>query len=266
MSKYDWNADDYKRHSKGQKKWADELLTKIDLLGNEKVLDLGCGDGKITVELAKKVPNGFVIGGDYSVAMIDLASKEHYKPNANYSFEIVDAKKLKYQSEFDFIFSNAALHWVIDHRPVVQGLFRALKPGGKILLQMGGRGNAAGPIKVLDKMISTDWAKYFKDFQFPYGFYGTEEYSKLLTENGFRIIRNILIPKDMIHQTRADFEGWIRTTWLPYTQRLPEEKRKDFIKELTDRYLAQFPMDSEKRIHVAMVRIEIEALKVKTSS
>jgi len=261
LSNYSWNANEYQKHSKGQKKWANELLSKLELKGNERILDLGCGDGKVTVELANRVPSGFVVGGDYSAAMIDLAKNQYRKKNANYRFEIVDAKNLNFDSEFDVIFSNAALHWVLDHEPVVNGLFKALRPGGQILLQMGGKGNAAAPIRILERMITNEWAEYFQGFNFPYGFYGIDEYEKLLRNAGFEIIRNILLAKDMVHEDRAAFEGWIRTTWLPYTQRVPETKREDFIAEFTDRYLTEYPMDNENHIHVAMVRIEIEAKK-----
>ena len=258
---YTWNAEDYKKHSSGQKLWADELLAKLELNGSEKVLDLGCGDGKITVELAKLLPNGSVIGGDYSPAMIELAKSQYEDKLANLSFSLIDASKLEFEEEFDYIFSNAALHWVKDHRPVVEGMYKSLKPNGKILLQMGGQGNAADIIEVINEIIEQDYPEEFRDFDFPYGFYGTAEYRELLTGCGFNVDRLELIPKDMLHEGKSGLAAWLRTTWLPYTHRIAKSQRDTFIDQISSLYLEKFPLDSKNKAHVAMVRIEVAASK-----
>jgi trans-aconitate methyltransferase len=127
---------------------------------------------------------------------------------------------------------------------------------------MGGRGNAAGIIAVLQEMIDTPrWAAFFENFEFPYGFHGAEEYERWLKTAGFQSIKARLIPKDMLHAGKAGLAGWIRTTWLPYTQRVPESKQGLFIDELADRYIQKFPPDHEGNINVKMVRLEVEAVK-----
>jgi len=261
MSKYSWNAQDYKKYSSGQKVWADELLARLEPNHSDSILDLGCGDGKITVELAKLVPNGFVLGGDYSEAMIALAKSEHEEKFDNLSFQILDARKLDFVEEFDVVFSNAALHWVIDHKPVIEGIYKSLKTDGRILLQMGGQGNAADVIAVINEIIRQDWQEEFRDFEFPYGFYGVEEYEDLLTGVGFKVDRLELIPKDMIHDGIEGLRGWLRTTWLPYTQRIPEQQRDGFINQIAKNYLDKYPLDADNKAHVAMMRIEVEARK-----
>lgn len=106
-----------------------------------------------------------------------------------------------------------------------------------------------------------EWKQYFTGFEFPYGFLGIEEYRELLVESGFRINRVELIQKDMEHEGKSGLGGWIRTTWLPYTERIPEEKREQFINALSSRYIKRVPLDSHGKVHVAMVRIEVEAEK-----
>lgn len=261
MNHYSWNAEDYERHSRAQQVWARELIAKLQLTGSEAVLDLGCGDGKVTAEIAAAVKQGSVIGVDSSPAMIDLASRR-YPSNQlpNLGFQLMDATALDFNADFDVVFSNAALHWVRGHRPVVEGLYHSLRPGGRILLQMGGKGNAVDILAVLDEVIAeAQWQAYFTDFDFPYGFYDTDEYMELLTDAGFTARRIELIPKDMVHEGRVGLEGWIRTTWLPYTQRLPDQCRDAFVAEIASRYLDRVPIDEQGRVHVAMVRIEIEA-------
>lgn len=263
MKKYNWNAKDYAKHSQAQQQWARELIAKLNLEGAEDILDLGCGDGKITAEMARNVPSGSVVGVDNSTSMIELAS-ERYPANEypNLTFMVMDAVRLSFIELFDVVFSNAALHWVKNHKPILDRICRSLKPGGKILLQMGGRGNAGHMLSLLEKLQSKkEWRPYFRDFEFPYGFFGTEEYTHLLKEAGFDVHRVELIPKDMEHEGQSGFEGWIRTVWHPYTERVPEEKRDMFIKALSTEYINQVPMDSRAKVHVAMVRLEVEAEK-----
>jgi len=264
MNSYAWNAEDYEKHSLAQQKWARELISKLQLKGTEDVLDLGCGEGKVTAEIARLVANGSVVGVDSSSSMIKLASERYpITQYPNLSFRVMDAGKLIFEERFDVVFSNAALHWVKNHRPVVDGAFRSLKPGGRLLFQMGGRGNAREILSVVEEIQShPDWQRYFENFDFPYGFLGVEEYVTLLSDAGFVINRVELIPKDMEHEGKAGLEGWIRTTWLPYTSRIPELQRNDFIETISSKYLEKVPISPDGKSHVSMVRIEVEAEKV----
>ncbi|HWR70758.1 MAG TPA: methyltransferase domain-containing protein, partial [Dehalococcoidia bacterium] len=119
---YQWDAEEYRTSSSNQKKWALELLSKLDLEGSERVLDIGCGDGEVTAAIARRVPRGFAVGIDSSGDMIDLAVT-HYPPERcpNISFVLKDAREIDFDEEFDAVFSNACLHWVVDHRPVLAG-------------------------------------------------------------------------------------------------------------------------------------------------
>jgi len=264
MNTYNWNAKDYERNSQAQQIWARELIEKLDLTGTEDVLDLGCGDGKVTAEIAESLSAGSVIGVDNSASMIELAEK-HY-PSAlyqNLSFKVMDACDLSFDGCFDVVFSNAALHWVKNHEPVVEGLYKSLKLGGKILLQMGGKGNASNILSVLEDIQSnSEWQPYFENFEFPYGFLGIDEYKKLLTDSGFNVKRIELIPKDMKHDGKSGLEGWIRTTWLPYTEQVPEGIRDQFIEAISLKYIEREPVDSNGIVHVSMVRLEVEAEKI----
>ncbi|MCI5142066.1 MAG: hypothetical protein D3909_10165, partial [Candidatus Electrothrix sp. ATG1] len=127
-------------------------------------------------------------------------------------------------------------------------------------LQMAGQGNAASLLTVLDGLIrAEEWQQYFAGFTFPYGFYGPELYTMWLKEAGMHPVRVELIPKEMSYPDRAGLEGWLRTTWLPYTERVPAGRRDAFVTELVDRYLAEYPADSKGQVHVSMVRLEVEA-------
>ena len=263
MTAYQWDAVEYAKSSAGQQQWAHELIVKLALNGNERLLDIGCGDGKISAELASDLSTGSVQGVDNSPEMIAMAKSRY--PSAihpNLRFRLADASALPFWNEFDVVFSNAVLHWVNDHGPVLKGIADSLRPGGRILLQMGGRGNAAKVIAAVDIVRSRpEWCDPFEGFEFPYGFYGAEEYRTWLVNAGLTPIRVELLKKVMAHADRQAFEGWLRTTWIPYTQRIDENRREPFLQQVADQYLLENPASADGVVHLAMVRLEVEAKK-----
>jgi trans-aconitate 2-methyltransferase len=262
-SHYIWNAEDYADHSTAQFTWAREMIGKLNLLGSESVLDIGCGDGKVTTLIASSLACGTVTGIDSSASMIALAQRKF--PSSTYpnlSFIQADASMLSFADQFELAFSNAALHWIPDQGPVLQGVRAALKSSGRIFFQMGGKGNAQDVIDTANRCIREGrWRSYFSGFSFPLRFFSLEEYEVLLREAGLIPTRLELIPKDMTQKGREGFAGWIRTTWLPLMERIPEQKRDLFVSDLIDSYLGEFPMDKEGLVHTRMVRLEVEAVK-----
>jgi trans-aconitate methyltransferase len=256
-----WDPKVYEKSSCAQQRWAQELLSKISIRGDERILDIGCGDGKITAEVALLVPRGSVMGIDNSVEMLRFAGAR-FPPSSwpNLAFQYADASELKYEDEFDLILSFACLHWVQDHGPVLEGIKRSLKNGGKVLMQFGGRGNAAAILEVVEGLISEEkWSGYFEGFSFPYGFFGPDEYRTWLERAGLRALRVELVAKDMIQMGREGLISWFKTTWLPYIEKVPENLRTDFISEVVDRYIRIHPLDEVGNVHVGMVRLEVEA-------
>ena len=258
-----WDASDYEQNSSAQYEWAAELVAKLGLSGDERVLDIGSGDGKVTAQLASLLPRGSVVGLDKSEEMVGHA-KERFSPHEhpNLMFQIGDAASLDFDGEFDVVFSNATLHWVKDHQLVLHGIHRALKPGGRTLLQMGGRGNAADVMAAMETVMRRDsWAGYFVGHTNPYGFHGPEEYRSWLAAAGLEARRVDLIPRQMCQQGREGLAGWLRTTWMPYTQRVSEDLRDRFVNDVLDEYLAAHPAGPAGEVHVSMVRLEVEAVK-----
>src|SRR5262245_39513284 len=130
----EWHASEYNRQSSLQLMMAEEQLARLTLEGGERVLDVGCGDGKITAEVAARLPRGSVLGVDPSRDMIAFASS-HFGPvtHANLRFEVADARRLPYQNEFNLVVSFNALHWVPEQDAALGAIRAGLKPGGRAL-------------------------------------------------------------------------------------------------------------------------------------
>ena len=258
-----WNAADYAANSTVQQSWARELIARLHLCGDEHILDVGCGDGKVTAELARAVPRGSVVGVDASAEMIGFARSTFPASEfSNLKFQIADAREIRFPSRFDVIFSNAALHWVDDHAAILRGAALALKAGGRLVVSCGGKGNAHDVFLALrPEMRLPRWREFFRRMPMPYFFYAPADYEKWLPAYGFKIRALKLAPKDATYAGAAGLAAWLRATWLPFVQRVPENLREDFIAAVTARYLARHPADAAGKVHVRMVRLEIEATK-----
>jgi trans-aconitate 2-methyltransferase len=258
-----WNAADYAVNSTVQQTWARELITKLKLAGDEHILDVGCGDGKVTAEIARALPRGSVTGMDASPQMIEFAKKTFStRKFQNLRFRVMDARKIRFDRQFDLIFSNAALHWVDDHQAIVRGAATVLRAGGRLAISCGGKGNADDVFTVLrPEMRLKRWREFFKNMPTPYFFYAPGDYEKWLPKSGFKINRLELTPKDAIYEGTEGFAAWLRTTWIPYVQRIPENLREEFIAAVTQRYIAKHPLAADGAVHVRMVRLEIDAVK-----
>jgi trans-aconitate methyltransferase len=268
-TKIGWNAAAYAANSAVQQRWARELIGKLKLHGDEHILDVGCGDGKVTAELARAVPRGSVVGMDASAEMIAFAKK--FFPTSNFpnlKFQIGDARELQRAvpeagAPFDLVFSNAALHWVDDHQKFLSGAAAGLKSGGRLAVSCGGKGNAHNVFLALrPEMRLRRWRDFFRRMPLPYFFYAPSDYEKWLPKSGFKIRSLKLAPKDVAYDGVVGFATWLNTTWLPFTQRVPENLRAEFIAAVTQRYLAKHPPDKSGNIHVRMVRLEIVAEKI----
>jgi trans-aconitate 2-methyltransferase len=258
---YQWDAADYEQHSSPQHQWARDILRTIDFAGDERVLDIGCGDGKVTAELAALVPRGSVLGIDSSDVMIQFAHRR-FPPSRfpNLQFRLGDATCLAYDHEFDLIVSFASLHWVRDHIAVLNGIKGGLRPLGRAVLQFGGKDNAASLFGVTNEIITHErWRSYFVGFTESWAFYSVEEYVSFLAYVGLTARRVELVPKDMAHHGKEELKGWVRTVFLPYTACLPEALREDLIEEIAITYIERHPPDNEGRVHVQMIRLEVEA-------
>jgi SAM-dependent methyltransferase len=218
---------------------AQEQLGRLTLEGGERALDVGCGDGKITAEIAARIPRGSVLGVDPSRNMITFASSRFGPPaHANLRFEVADARRLPYRDEFDLVVSFNALHWVAEQDAALGSIRAALKPGGRALLRMVPR---SGRRECLEDVVEevrrgARWTGSFAGFRRPYVHFTPEEYRGLAERAGFRVVRLHVEDKAWDFKTREAFLAFSRAVLVEWTQRLPESEREVFIADVLDRY------------------------------
>lgn len=257
---FHWDPGDYEQNSSAQERAANAVFAKLVLRGDEHILDIGCGDGKVTAMMAALVPKGMVTGIDSSPEMIAFARSRFpaFKyPNLN--FEQGDARYLGHTCEFDLVVSFACLHWVKDHLAVLRGIKQSLKPGGRMIIQCSGRATGDDIFSLAKEIIKSDkWSGYFRSYCNPHGIYGPEEYHAWLDQVGLDELNVNLAVKDMVMPGRTGLEGFIRTTWLSLTERIPEELRQQFIAEIADRYLSLRPLEGGYA-KVGMPVLDVEA-------
>jgi trans-aconitate 2-methyltransferase len=233
----EWNASEYDRISALQATMAEEVLSLLKLEGSERILDIGCGNGKTTAEIAARVPRGSVTGVDASAEMVTFAKEHWTSAHPNLQFEVADARHLPFDHEFDLIVSFNALHWITDQALPLQAIHRAIKPNGIAQLRLVPK----GPRKSIEDVIeetrrSSRWAGCFNGFNDPYLHLTPEQYAELAEQQGFRVVSTHTADEAWDFHSRATFEVFSKVTMIEWTQHVPEAERPAFIAEVLDRY------------------------------
>lgn len=234
----EWHASDYHRQSGLQQAMAEEQLGRLTLEGGERVLDIGCGDGKITAKIAARVSRGSALGVDPSRDMIAFASSGFGPPaQTNLRFEVADARHLPYRDEFDLVVSFNALHWVPEQEAALGSIRVALKPEGRALLRLVPSGQRKSLEYVIEEVRQrARWSGSFLGFRRPYVHFTPEEYRALAERTGFQVIRLQVEDKAWDFKTRKAFVAFAQATFVEWTQRLPESEWETFITDVLDSY------------------------------
>jgi trans-aconitate methyltransferase len=234
----EWKAAKYSRRSQLQEAMACEVLALIDLAGSERVLDVGCGDGKITAQIATRVPDGSVVGIDPSRDMIAFASSRFPRStHANLRFEVADARSLPYRDEFDFVVSFNALHWIPDQDAALQSIRALMKRDARAhfrLVSIGERKSLEAVVE--DTRRSSRWTQYFSGFHDPYLRLTPEQYASVAERNGFRVERIHTEAKAWDFQSRDAFFAFSAVGLVEWTRRLPADLSAAFIDDVLGRY------------------------------
>ena len=264
--KYDWDATTYDRISDAQESWGHEIIEYRKWKGNEIVLDAGCGSGRLTKILSIKVPQGKVIAVDSDLAMIRLA-KENLAKFSNIEFIKMDISQLEIAEKVDVVFSNAVLHWILNHKKVFECFWQILNPDGQLLIQCGGHRNLVKTLSIINKVSrSKEFYNYFCNnkgddiWRQTWYFAKKEDTERILQEIDFENIQVFLEDKEAKFHNKEEYFLFLKTiVLLPYLKYLPNDMLKDkfaksVIQEIdTNAKELQWKLD--------FVRLNINAIK-----
>jgi trans-aconitate 2-methyltransferase len=244
----DWDAASYQRVSVPHEEWARAILARLDLSGDETVLDAGCGSGRVTKLLLDQVPQGRVVAVDGSLSMVDKV-RDTLRPQDE-AF-VSDLTALELERPVDAIFSSAVFHWITDHDLLFRRMHAALLNGGRFAAQCGGAGNIADFRDLVAELATADpYAERLAGFEEPWNYAGAEETEARLRAAGFAEVRCWLQPWEIQPPEPAEF---LRTVCLgPYIDRLP--------RELGDEFVAAILAAEPAPLRMRYVRLNIEAV------
>jgi SAM-dependent methyltransferase len=217
-----WSASDYARNGRFVQELAGPIFGMLGAQPGERILDLGCGDGALTAEI--KASGADVLGVDLSDELLAVARMK------GLNVRKVDGHALDFVSEFDAVFSNAALHWMRKPHLVIAGVHRALRARGRFVGELGGHGNVAAiatAMRAVGALRNGDSALVA-----PWFFPTVEEYGRLLTEGGFTVREIELVPRPTVLKT--GIEGWLRTFGRSFFDQFPEPERTQVVGEVAE--------------------------------
>jgi trans-aconitate methyltransferase len=208
-----WDSQKYEENAAYVIEMAGEVLKWLAPQPGERILDLGCGDGRLSLALAEA--GAQVVAVDGSPEMIEAASER------GLDARVIQGQDLEFEREFDAVFSNAALHWMHPHTAMLAGVARALKPGGRFVAQMGAHGCAAPLIVALSAVLELRGVDGSQAM--PWFFPTPDEYRGLLEAHGFRVNRIELVPAPT--RLPTGIEGWMDTFAHHFLDLLPPQER-----------------------------------------
>ena len=223
----EWDAAAYERLSAPQTRWGQLVVDRLELTGNERVLDAGCGTGRVTAMLLDRLPNGRVIGLDGSAAMIEQAGVR-FAGEPRVELLVADLiEPLPLDGRVDAILSTATFHWIADHASLFRNLASALRPGGQLVAQCGGAGNISSLEEIIAQLGHT-----FADGK---TFATAEETRARLEAAGFDNIETWL-HEEPTTLPQEDLEAFLETVCLGgIVDGMSEEERERFVNEVADR-------------------------------
>ncbi len=262
----DWDAQKYSKNSELQFKAAMGALSKIEFKGNEKVLDIGCGDGRVTAEIAKRVPKGSVTGVDKSENQIKYAQNNYAADNL--SFDIVDISNemrcpftgipyYGFNHQFNIVTAFSTLSWIQDQPQAFKNIAWLMAVGGKL---RAGLAHEDSPyLRARFGMCTHDtWKEYFVNYEIPYYPTNEEKVRYMLKLAGLKEELVAKIEAPHLFKNRQEFIDWMSA--IPaQIDRIPQERHEEFFNDIIDEYLKSVPQEEDGSIKLSISALAVRA-------
>lgn len=233
----EWNAASYHKVSGPQTGWGQKVLARLNVRGDERAIDAGCGSGRLTAALLERLPHGRLVAIDRSRNML-VTARANLRPvfGSRVAFVQVSLPDLPFNNAADLVFSTATFHWVKDHAALFAGILGALRRGGRLHAQCGGGPNLARAHELAERVMhAPPFATYFTDWPGPWEFASAEVTAARLRAAGFVDIETSLEEAPTTLATEADYREFVTTViYHPHLERLPSTSLKQaFIDRVT---------------------------------
>ncbi len=246
----EWDGNSYDRISAPQEALGREVLARLELTGDETVLDAGCGSGRVTEALLERLPRGRVIAVDASASMVQAARERLARADGRVEVRLLDLLELELEEPVDAILSTATFHWIADHDGLFRRLRAAVRPGGRLVAQCGGEGNIdVLRAKAMAILAREPYREHFGDWQAPWNYAGARETRERVLDAGFASAECWLAPAPQQPGHPREFLQTI--VFGPHVEHLPEDLREQFM----DDVLAELG----EPVTVDYVRLNIDA-------
>jgi len=245
--KQSWSADTYDTHARFVSDLAGAVLDWLAVQEGEQVLDLGCGDGALTAELVKA--GAHVTGVDASKDLLAAAKKR------DLDVQLMDGEALEFENRFDAVFSNAALHWMVNGRNVIGSVHKALKPGGRFVGEFGGHGNVAAIVTAMRAVAERRGGEVA--LAGPWFFPSPAVYAEMLEEGGFTVKRIGLFPRPT--PLKTGMKEWLKLFRKPFFEQFSDQS--DAVLNEVEALLAPSLKDATGAWTADYVRLRFEAIK-----
>ncbi|MBM3944066.1 MAG: class I SAM-dependent methyltransferase [SAR202 cluster bacterium] len=220
-----WNPELYDGKHAFVWKYGADLVAALGPKPGERILDVGCGTGHLTARIAE--PGADVVGIDSAAGMVAQARKVY----PSLRFEVADAREMAFNSEFDAVFSNAALHWMKPPERAAAAMFRALRPGGRLVAEFGGKGNVRSIADAVEQAVVKRGSRWVSPWYFP----DPEEYSALLAKHGFRVLSASLTSRPTPLDGGTDgLRLWLDMFGGVFLAGLTETQKADVVEQVED--------------------------------
>lgn len=256
------HGESLEEHSRNKDRQAslEHFSKKVALQGNETLLDVGCGDGALSAEIAARLPLGSVVGIDKSSVMITFAQSKYDETLHNLRFQTEDIIGFGQSEKFDIVTSFAAMHWIQDQKSALKEICQSLKKKGKLWIQVP-LGIPKALAESLQKQMGEEkWRSYFVGFSPCWKFCSPEEYRGFLEDLRLEVIHIQVYDQEALFFTKERFEAYLRN-WLPHLRMIPLERKEEFVQELSRLYEEISPNTSEGHVKFPLKKLEIAASK-----
>jgi SAM-dependent methyltransferase len=217
-----WDPERYARDARFVSDLAGPVIELLSPRAGERILDLGCGDGELTLRL--EALGCRVVGVDGSPEQVAAAKAR------GLDARVMDGQELEFENEFDAVFSNAALHWMKRADEVITGVWRALKPGGRFVAECGGHGCVATITRALFRGLER--RRIDTEGIHPWYFPTPEDYTRRLRSRGFRVVFIALVPRPT--ELPGDLDDWLEIFAQSFLAAVPQADRRAFIEEVRE--------------------------------